>query len=274
VADCGRVERVAHGVSPPGTLLARIRAGEAVYGTFVSLGSPAATEIVARSGLDWLVVDLEHGAGGESALLSLLQAARSGGDAAAIVRVESAARLRIGRALDLGAAGVMLPRVDTADEARSAMRWMRYPPEGERGVALMARSGGYGTIRDGDVGSVNEQLVGVVQIETPLALEGVDGIAAEDGADVLFVGPTDLSHTLGVPGDLASQRFTDALDRVVAAARASGKCAGILARSVDDVPGYLERGFRFIGVGSDAALLSVQMRRLAADLRSAAHGTS
>ena len=265
-------DRLAHRVSPepapPASgLIGRIRAGETVYGTFLSMGSPVAAEVASRAGLDWLIVDLEHGTGGEASLLGLLHAIEAGGAAAPLVRVESAARLRIGRALDLGSAGIMLPRVDSAREAREAVSWMRYPPEGERGVALMARSGGYGALSHAGVAEINRTVLGIIQIETPSAVEEAPEIAAVDGADVLFVGPTDLSHTLGIPGDFADSRFLDAIDRVAAAAAAAGKCAGILGRSVEEALGYVERGYRFVGVGSDAALLGAQLKQVAAAVR-------
>jgi 2-dehydro-3-deoxyglucarate aldolase/4-hydroxy-2-oxoheptanedioate aldolase len=249
------------------SLLARIRSGETVYGTFLNMGSPVAAEIAARAGFDWLLVDLEHGAGGESTLLGLLHAVAAGGPAVTIVRVESAARLRIGRVLDLGAAGIMLPRIDTASEARQALAWMRYPPEGDRGVALMSRAGGYGTLTHAGVGEINRACLGIVQIEGPEAVEQAEEIAAADGADVLFVGPTDLSHTLGIPGDFSNPRYLEAVDRVVAAADAAGKAAGVLARSVEEARSYVERGYRFVGVGSDAALLVAQLKQLAGELR-------
>jgi 2-dehydro-3-deoxyglucarate aldolase/4-hydroxy-2-oxoheptanedioate aldolase len=248
-------------------LLERIRAGEAVFGTFLGMGSPVATEIASRAGFDWLMLDLEHGAGGEASLLGLLHAAAAGGSAVPLVRVESAARLRIGRALDLGAAGIMLPRVDTAGEARAAVRCLRYPPDGDRGVALMARAGGYGTLSHAGVAEINRRVLGIVQIESGTAVEQAAEIAAEDGADVLFVGPTDLTHSLGIPGDFADPAYDGALERVLAACEAAGKCGGILARTLDEAAGYLDRGFRFVGLGSDAALLAAGMRGVVAQLR-------
>ena len=258
----------AEGAGLASDLIRHIRAGELVYGTFLGMGSPVAAEIASRAGFDWVIIDLEHGAGGEADLLALLHATAAGGSAAPLVRVESAARLRMGRALDLGAAGIMLPRVETAAEARAAIRCLRYPPDGDRGVALMARAGGYGTLGHGDVAGINRRLLGIVQIESGRAVDEAAGIASEDGADVLFVGPTDLTHALGVAGEFGDARYGDALDRVVAACEEAGKCAGILARNIDEARGYVERGFRFVGVGSDAALLAAGTRRLAADLQS------
>jgi 2-dehydro-3-deoxyglucarate aldolase/4-hydroxy-2-oxoheptanedioate aldolase len=248
-------------------MLERIRAGETVFGTFLGMASPVATEIASRAGFDWLMLDLEHGAGGDAELLSLLHAAAAGGSAAPLVRVESAARLRIGRALDLGAPGVMLPRIDTSEEARAAIRCLRYPPDGDRGVALMARAGGYGTLSHAAVAGVNRRVLGIVQIESGAAVEQAAEIAAQDGADVLFVGPTDLTHSLGIPGDFGDATYTEALERVISACDAAGKCGGILARSVEEAAGYVALGFRFVGLGSDAALLAAGMRAAIAELQ-------
>jgi 4-hydroxy-2-oxoheptanedioate aldolase len=256
-----------HGDLLASGLLARIRAGETVYGTSLGMGSPVAVEIASRAGFDWLLLDLEHGADGEANLLALLHAAAAGGSAAPLVRVESAARLRIGRALDLGSVGIMLPRIDTADEAREALRWMRYPPEGERGVALLARAGGYGSLSHGDIAEINRGLIGLVQIETRGSVEQAAEIAAAEGADVLFVGPTDLSHALGIPGDFENPLYTAAIDRVIEATEVAAKCAGVLTRSIPEARGYIDRGFRFIGLGSDASLLTARMRELAAELQ-------
>jgi 2-dehydro-3-deoxyglucarate aldolase/4-hydroxy-2-oxoheptanedioate aldolase len=167
----------------------------------------------------------------------------------------------------------MLPRIDTAAQAREAAGWLRYPPRGERGVALMARSGGYGMLTHGDVGAIDDAILGIVQIESPSAVEQADQIAAVEGADVLFVGPTDLSHTLGIPGDFEHPRYVEAVERVAAACRSAGKCAGVLARSIGEARSYIDRGYRFIGVGSDAALLVTQFRRVVADLHAAGAGS-
>src|SRR5438105_10157174 len=116
------------------TFKQRVRAGEVLLGTFLQLASPLATEIVAQAGFDWLLVDLEHGSGSETTLLAELQA-MSGSHVHPFVRVESAERLRIGRALDAGARGIMVPRIVSAEDAESVARFLRYPPQGVRGVA-------------------------------------------------------------------------------------------------------------------------------------------
>src|SRR4029079_15990185 len=172
-----------------------------------------------------------------------------------VVRVESSERIRIGRVLDQGAAGVMVPRVDTPGEVAAVLSHLRYPPHGDRGVATYNRSCRWGLDRL-PLTDPTQNTLGVIQIETLAALDAVYEIAAQDGVDVLFVGPLDLSFALGVPLQFDSPAFTDALDRVLAAAAAHGKAAGILAANSAVAARYVERGFRFVAIGSDSTMLA------------------
>jgi 2-keto-3-deoxy-L-rhamnonate aldolase RhmA len=239
----------------------RVLAGETLVGAFVNLGAPAAAELLARAGFDWLIVDLEHGAGTEAALAAQLYAIESAGElggrvTAALVRPEEGVRLRIGRALDAGAEGVMIPRIETADEVRRVVSWLRYPPDGVRGLALGTRGAEQGEVAHGGIRALNARILGIIQIESAAAVAASDDIAAIDGADVLFVGPTDLSHALAVPGRLTEPVFTEALTAVVAACRSHGKAPGILLRNLADLDRYLELGFTFVGLGSDGAFVT------------------
>ena len=240
--------------SAPPNLRARLRAGETLYGVFLNLGSPLAAELCARGGCDWLIIDLEHGTAGESDLLEHLYAV-SATDTAAIVRPASGERLRIGRALDFGAEGIMVPRIDTAEQAREAVSFLRWPPDGARGLALLTRGAELGEVGHGSISALNQRVIGVIQVESPQAVDSAEEIAAIDGVDVLFVGPTDLSHSMGIPGQFDDPVFIDALRRVVAATEAHGKTAGILLRNAASVGEYRDLGFRFIGLGSDGAFV-------------------
>lgn len=237
----------------------RLAAGETLIGTFVNLGSSLAVEACSVAGLDWVLIDLEHGGGHEAALLPQLHAAAVHGTHA-LVRVEEAGRPRAGRPLDLGAEGIMFPRLDTADAARAAVAHLRYA--GDRGVATYNRACRFGT-NPGAIADADDRVLGVVQIESPAAVEAVKQIAALDGVDVLFIGPGDLSHAMGRFGRLDDPEFRDAVRRVVEAAEGARKAAGILVARPDQVPGALDDGFRMIGVGSDATLL-VQAAQAAA----------
>jgi len=248
-------------------LRTRIRAGETLIGVFSDLASPLAAELCGQAGFDWIVLDLEHGAATEADLLALLYAVETT-PMAAIVRPPSAERLRVGRALDLGAAGIMLPQLGSADAVREAVAYLRYPPVGQRGVALRTRGADMGALGHADVARVvNERVVGIVQIESPGAVEGADEIAALEEVDVLFVGPADMTHSLGIPGQFQHPDYRSALERVAAACRAHGKAAGILIYDPAVVPGLHELGYTFIGIGADAALVADGAKRTLAAVR-------
>jgi 4-hydroxy-2-oxoheptanedioate aldolase len=245
-------------------LRTRIHAGETLIGVFSDLASPLAVELCGQAGFDWAVLDLEHGAATEADLLGLLYAAGVT-PMTALVRPPSAERLRIGRALDLGAAGIMLPQLQSAAEVREAVRYLRYPPVGQRGVALRTRGADMGALSHGDVSRVvNERVVGIVQVEAAGAVADADEIAALPEVDVLFVGPADLSHNLGVPGQFDHPTYLGALDAVVTACRAHGKAAGILIYDAAALPRHVELGFQFIGLGSEGSYVSAGARAMLA----------
>jgi len=255
------------------TFRERILAGETTFGCWAGLGSPLAAEIAARAGFDWVLVDLEHGATTEAELLAHLTAIEAGG-ATALVRPQSGERLRLGRALDLGATGVVIPRLDSAAEARQAVAYLRYPPGGVRGLALLTRGARLGSVAHADVASLNRDIVGIVQVESPGALRDASEIAAIDGVDVLFVGPTDLSHSLGVPGRFGDPAYQAALRTVVEACRANGKAAGILLYDPASFGPHLELGFAFVGLGADASFVASGARTALAAARSAAEASA
>ncbi len=236
----------------------KLHSGEPTIGTFLGLGSAASAEVCALSGFDWLLADLEHGGGGEDTLLGQILAATVH-DVPLFVRTETDDRIRAGRALDLGAAGIMFPRIESVGQVDAAIAHLRYPPAGDRGVAGYNRARRYGS--DGlTAEQVNAGVVGIIQIETLSALDDVEAIAAGDGVDVVFVGPADLSTALGVPGQLSSDLFQEAAARVIGAARKAGIAAGILARDGEHADQCLDAGFTFVGIGSDASLLAGTVR--------------
>jgi 2-dehydro-3-deoxyglucarate aldolase/4-hydroxy-2-oxoheptanedioate aldolase len=245
----------------------RALGGETLIGLFLDLGSPMSAELCAAVGYDWLLVDLEHGAGTEADLLGMLHAIEAGGTSAPLVRTQSGERIRIGRALDMGARGIMVPRLDSADQAREAVTFLRYPPDGIRGVATRVRGAGLGVVGHPEVRRLNERVVGIIQIESVGGLRDADTIAAIDGVDVLFVGPADLSHSLGIPGQFQNPDYLAALTAVVAACRAHGKAAGILVYDTAVVPRHLELGFTFVGIGADGGFVADGAKRSLAAVR-------
>jgi 4-hydroxy-2-oxoheptanedioate aldolase len=246
----------------------RVRAGEVTFGAFAALGSPLAAELLGRAGFDWLILDLEHGAGAEADLLALLYAVETT-PAAALVRVQEGTRLRVGRALDLGAEGLMIPRLETTDEVRRTAGWLRWPPEGGRGLAAITRGAGLGEVPHAEIARLNERTLGIFQVESPLAVANAAEIAAIEGVDVLFVGPADLSHGMGIPGRFDDPAFIGALTSVASAARAAGKAAGILLRTADEIRPHLDLGYTFLGIGSDQSFIIGGARAVLAASREA-----
>jgi 2-keto-3-deoxy-L-rhamnonate aldolase RhmA len=255
------------GMATP-TFRRRVLAREPLIGTFLVFGSPAVTEVSARAGFDWLLVDLEHGMVTESDLVAHFHALKGSG-VAALVRVEQGTRLRIGRTLDLGAEGVMVPQVSSPDEAREIVSWLRFQPVGKRGVALFTRGMDFGSGGHASVGTRNEEVVGILQVESGAAVEAADAMAAIEGVDVLFVGPSDLSHALGIPGQIDHPDFQAAIERVGKAAKAHGKAAGVLVWKAEDAARYAELGYTFFSISSEGQLFERAMRMAATETRAA-----
>jgi 2-keto-3-deoxy-L-rhamnonate aldolase RhmA len=228
----------------------RVLAREWLCGTFLNLGAPITVEIAGLAGFDWLLIDHEHGPGGEDTMFHQLQAA-SATPAFPVVRIAMNETPRFKRALDMGASGVMVPYVNTAAETRAAVAAMRYPPHGIRGVAKFNRGAAFGADFEEYYLHGHERLLTVIQIETPEAVANIDEIAAVDGADVLFVGPTDLSYNMGIRDQLESPQFTEVLKKVSAAAQKHGKAAGVLVHIPHLVAKVKELGYTFVALGSD-----------------------
>ena len=237
------------------TIRQRLRAGETAFGSWLVMGSSVSAEIEGSLGFDWLLIDMEHGTIDEGAALQMMQAMAHSGTIP-LVRVESHARQRINRMLDMGAQGIMIPQIRTVDEAREAMNAMRYPPEGTRGVARMVRATRFGMDFQEYYESTREGLVGIIQIENEQVLDHLDEIAALPGVDVLFIGPSDMTMGMGIFRQFEHPRFQKAVQRTVEAANNAGKAAGVLVGSRDELPIYRDLGYRFVAMGSDAAFVA------------------
>ncbi|MCG6931022.1 MAG: hypothetical protein LJE64_10755 [Desulfofustis sp.] len=233
----------------------RILSGELLFSIGAQLGSSLTVEMISNAGFDWTWIDCEHGTGDYSELVHQLQVARLG-NAPAVVRICWNMPWLFKRVLDLGAAGIMVPYVNTAAEAEAAVEALRYQPEGVRGVAGSPPCTGFAQHFDQYFGQANHMLTLMAQIETVEAVENAASIAAVPGVDVLFVGPLDLSVSLGVAKDFRNPRFEACLDSVVESCRRHGKAPGILTPSLDFLPAWIDRGFTVFVVGSDSILLT------------------
>ncbi|WP_353130274.1 HpcH/HpaI aldolase family protein [Parapedobacter pyrenivorans] len=239
-----------------------IRQSPFSLGTWVSTGSPVVAELATQYPLDWLLLDFEHGNTSEATLPEILRGI-SHRTASIIVRIPEFSPSAIGRALDWGADGIMMPHVRTADEAIRCVQAMRYPPTGHRGYSSSVRSYGYGTTPPGDLATVNPLFF--AQIEDLSGIDNIDAIAAVDGVDVLFVGPADLKLALAAAVKPNKPTFEDALQQVAAAATKQGKQAGILLRDHAQLPVMRSLGYSCIAVDSDIALLRQGYERLMRD---------
>ena len=220
-------------------------------GTWLSIGSPVIAELAAGVGYDWVLMDLEHGCESEAAIPSQLRALR-GSNTSAIVRVGAPHPDLIGRVLDWGARGIMVPHVNSAEAAQDCVEAMHYPPVGRRGISRSARIYGYGL-------NVPEASppppVFMAQIETIDGVVNAASIAAVEGVDVLFVGPADLQFDLRARPNEIAEGYDECLKHVVKVAHAAGKEAGILVRKASDLPMLLEMGFTCLAMDSDLALI-------------------
>ena len=238
-----------------------LRAGRPQIGLWTSLASNLAVEVVAGGGFDWLLLDMEHAPNELPMVHSQLQAV-AGGTAHPIVRPPWNDMVVIKRLLDIGAQSLLIPYVQTAEEARNAVAFTRYPPHGVRGFATGPRANDYGRIAD-YVQTYADELCVLVQVETRQGLDNLEAIAAVDGVDGVFIGPADLAAALGHAGDLkhpeVQAAIEDAIRRLVAAGQPPGILTGdeVLARR------YLELGCLFVAVGSDLALLRAHADALA-----------
>ncbi len=228
---------------------------KARIGTFLSIGSPAIAELAGECGFDWVLIDLEHGCESEAALPNQLRALR-GSPTIAIVRVGAPHPDLIGRVLDWGAQGIMVPHVNTAAEAEHCVRAASYPPQGCRGVARTVRAHGYGLRQMAD--KPPKPLV-LAQIESAEGVANAAAIAAVPGIDALFIGPADL--TFDLKARQSSLSYDDCLIRVVQAARDHQKGCGILARQSDDLGKLKSLGFEWLAVDSDLSLVREGFRR-------------
>jgi len=230
----------------------RLRGGETLLGTLLNLPSPAVAEVLAKAGFDWLFIDTEHGAIGTSALVSILQAVDQ--EIACIVRLSKLDGGAIKRTLDMGAHGLIIPQVETAAEAAELVRLARYAPDGERGMGL-GRAHGYGFAFNDYLSHANDRIALVIQVEHARAVENIEEIAAVDGLDAVFLGPYDLSASLGHPGEIEHPEVIGAIDRVTEACQAAGMPLGYFGMDDKAVAPYMARGYTLICAGVDCVLL-------------------
>ena len=218
--------------------------------------SPGIPIILKNSGCDFIIFDMEHG-GLSFEQFKTLSAISNANKILPLIRIPELSYNYIARALDLGAAGIMIPMVNSAEEAKKIIQFSKYPPIGIRGA-------GFGFAHDNYINKdplsyieeANNKLVNIIQIETKLGLESVEQIASIEGVDCLWVGHFDLTNFLGIPGNFKSQIYLDAIKRIVSAAKSNNKSLGIMVNNKDELEMYTNLGFNLIAVGTEMSILS------------------
>jgi len=234
-------------------------------GTWLSSGSAATAEALGCAGFDFVVVDTEHAPVDTPQMVELLRAV-AGTPASAIVRPPWNDMVMVKRAMDAGAQSLLFPYVQNADEARRAVANTRYPPEGVRGVAGTHRASRFGLIPD-YVRSASREVCVIVQIETPTALAELESIAAVPGVDSIFVGPADLSASIGHLGDMGHADVQSKLADAAARCRRAGKPCGIIGGTPDLVARFIEYGYSWVAVASDMAMMVSRAQEYLAKVR-------
>jgi 2-keto-3-deoxy-L-rhamnonate aldolase RhmA len=242
----------------------KLARGASSIGTWQMIGHPVVTEILAQAGFDWVVLDIEHGIFDWPAALGHVQVIQGHG-CPVLFRLPINAPEHFKWALDTGAEGVIVPMIRTVEDARRAIAYAKYPPEGERGISI-GRAHAYGAAFDDYIATANAETLVALQIEHIDAVENIEGICALPGLDVVFVGPYDLSGTMGLMGQVTHPEVEAAMTRVVSVAQAAGVVPGLLI--VDPQPREVAQrvaeGVRFISIGLDTAMLVNAAREMIA----------
>lgn len=233
----------------PNPLRQRLLKGETLIGCWSALGSPVTAEILGLAGFDWLLLDGEHAPNDVLSFIPQLMALKDS-PSMPVVRPPKNDPVIIKRLLDIGFYNLLIPFVETEEDALQAVASTRYPPEGIRGVSVAHRNNGYGTVPD-YFKTIGDNISVIVQIESVPGVDNVEAIAAVDGVDCLFVGPGDLSAALGYLGQPNHPEVQKVIQDIFAAAKRHGKASGILAPVEEDARRYLEWGATFVAVGSD-----------------------
>lgn len=244
----------------PNNFRQRLLKGERLIGCWTSLASHISTEVLGVAGFDWLLLDAEHAPNDVITLIPQMMALKDS-VSAPIIRPPWNEPVIIKRMLDAGASNLLIPFVESVEQARAAVAATRYPPQGVRGVSVSHRGNRFGATAD-YLKTANHHIGLLVQIESRAGVEAAAEIAAVDGVDCLFIGPSDLAAAYGQLGAAGHAEVQDAILQIHKAAQGAGKPTGILAPAEADARRYLDMGITFVGVGSDLGLLRMASQAL------------
>ena len=243
---------------------ARLLRKDLLVGTMVTLATPEVAELLSSVGFDWLFLDAEHGALATRDLQALVQAA--GAAAPCVVRVEAAAEVPIKKALDIGAAGVIVPQVNSAAQAREVVRFAKYSAQGARGVGV-TRAHGYGLRLREDLRDANDQVAVIVQAEHIDAVTQIEEIVRVPGVDAVMIGPYDLSASLRRMGEIDHPEVLAAIDRVTRACHDAGVPLGYFGVSAAAIQPYAARGYTLLVASTDTVLLGQAAQHILGELK-------
>jgi 4-hydroxy-2-oxoheptanedioate aldolase len=248
--------------APVNRLKLRLAAGETVFGSWLGMADPYAAEMAATCGFDWLLIDGEHAPNDLRSTMAQL-AVIEPSSSLPVVRLRDDDPARIKQVLDAGAQSLMIPMIETADQALRALRATRYPPEGIRGIgSSLARASRFSAIPD-YLKTANDQICLILQVESRAGLSALDDILAIDGIDCVFIGPADLAADMGHLGNAGHPEVRAAVLDALARIAASGKAAGMLSTEEGFIADCVQAGARFVGVGIDVVAYVGAMRTLA-----------
>lgn len=241
------------GLREPNRLKRNLAAGKVCLGATLTMNSPVVAEILSHIGLDWLWFETEHSSLDDDIVLGMLQAA-NGADVSTVIRVPWNDKTMIKRALDLGPDGIILPLVNTREEAEYAVRAMKYPPMGERGAGL-GRAQCYGMHMGEYLQTANDEVTTILMIEHIKAVENIEQIIAVKGVDSVMVGALDLSGSMGMLGQTSDPKVEGAVQKVLAACKKAGMPCGIITVSPDQTNERIRQGFTNLIIGIDVLFL-------------------
>ncbi len=242
----------------------RLLAGELLVGTMISLTSPAVAELMADAGFDWLFIDAEHGTFDTESMQAVLQSA--GPETPCLIRVAESVEAPVKKALDIGAAGIIAPQINSVEAAERVVRFSKYSPQGSRGVGI-SRAHGYGLKVQEYLDTANEEVAVVIQAEHIDAVNNIESIVKAPGIDAVLVGPYDLSASLGKIGQVNDSEVTDAIDHVTRVCQDAGVKLGAFGISAAAVKPFIDNGFTLITASIDTLMLGQAAQNLLAEIK-------
>lgn len=244
----------------------KLNNGEYIYGTFMKTSDPMFVEAVGISEFDFVILDTEHGPVSIESQQNNIRAAESRGTVP-IIRLKDKSENTIGKALDIGAAGIQVPQINTAEEARQVVKYAKFYPYGYRGVCRFVRAADYSNMNRYDYFESSKDIIIILQLEGIDAIRNLDEILDVEGVDILFIGPYDLSQSLGIPGQVNNPIVVDAMKDIVSKAKAKGKVIGTFVDTIEDLRLWKELGLQYLSYSVDVGIFMEACKKIADEIK-------